>query len=652
MTVPARRHNGLIVREWLILTLLAACVASAAEIYLIDQSTGLVTGGFLADGHFATVFSRLGFVAVSILCDATILGLIVAFVLWVCARLQLRPAGRILYTLGFALLPVAWFDFVTYQIQQYIGDVFNLDVLFELSGRSIPEFLAVAGWEIALLIALLVGGGAAILAVAWLLNRLAPLIEGDTQARWSRGRVVARVTVALLLLGSVGSTIARLSDELVDRGLARKATGTVIGHLVQFLTDVDRDGYGLLSRPRDSAPFDSGVHPYAVDIPGNGIDENGVGGDLPVAYASYEAGPSTPPAFAERPPVVFVILETFRADLLFRTRAGREVTPFLNYLARQGSYTDRAYSHNGWTQQSRYHLFTGTLAGSRGRTSLIDDFNANGYDTAFFSAQDESHAGHIDVGFRRSTISYDAQQDAGHRYSTSTLPGNIAVPHTLLERRVVEYLERRSNQRPLFLHLNFQETHFPYGHKNLAPLVSKVFLDRREIVPSRRDDLRAMYDNAAANVDDAIRRTVEQVRLHTGAVPLVVAIADHGESLFDDDRLGHGLALSDAETRIVLIVSRPGIEIPAPIGQSDVRDLVWRVMMGEAAAPVHIRRVFQYTGDVRLARRIAWVKEDGTRLVLDLHSRDKVATADATELLHFWEALLLAGAPRPGQPVH
>jgi len=44
--------------------------------------------------------------------------------------------------------------------------------------------------------------------------------------------------------------------------------------------DFDRDGYSWVSPIKDPQPFNAAVHPMAVDIPFNGIDEDGVGGDM------------------------------------------------------------------------------------------------------------------------------------------------------------------------------------------------------------------------------------------------------------------------------------------------------------------------------------------------------------------------------------
>jgi hypothetical protein len=664
---PAASHNGLIVGEWSVLTVVAATVATLVDGYLLDRKIGLLTGGFLADVHLASALSRAWFFAMSMVSDAGVLGMVVALVLWICATLQLRPAGRVLFTLGFALLPVAWFDVVSYQIHQYIGDVFTVAVLFDLSGRSVREFLAVAGPQIAALVALLVAGVVAIFGVAWVLNRVLPLIEGDDEFRWSRGRLVAKLALSLFFGSVVVTTAARVNSELVERGLSRKAPGVLVTRLMQVLTDVDRDGYGLLGRPPDPAPFDASVHPYAIEVPGNGIDENGVGGDLPLAEAGYREVPADAPRFARQPPVIFVILETVRADVIGQRREGREVTPFLNATAAVGSFSDRAYSHNGWTIGSRFHSFTGSLGGPRRVTSLIDDFNANGYETAFFSAQDESFGDDLDVGFKRAAVAYDGRQDIDLRFSASTSPGSLGVPHQVVEKRIREWLARRDASRPLFLHVNLQETHYPYNHSRVEPLFTSLRMSPQDMRPGRRADIEAVYANAAANVDGALGRITAAVREHTGQDPLFIAIADHGESLFDDGLLGHGIALTDTQTRVPLIVSEPGWSIPEPFGQVDLRDFVWRMLGVHTETPVadatHLggqKMVLQYMGDLRTARQIALVTRRG-RIRVDFQEREVdyysgqwapmsslegEAQAEVLKLIHRWEAVVRASAPR------
>ena len=106
---------------------------------------------------------------------------------------------------------------------------------------------------------------------------------------------------------------------------------------------------------------------------------------------------------------------------------GQAVTPVLDRLGARGISAQHAYSHNGYTVQSRRHVFSGSTADILGLETLLDDFKAQGYETAYFSGQDESFGGGS-VGFERADMAYDARIDQKLRYSTFTTPGSLAVP--------------------------------------------------------------------------------------------------------------------------------------------------------------------------------------------------------------------------------
>ena len=217
-----------------------------------------------------------------------------------------------------------------------------------------------------------------------------------------------------------------------------------------------------------------------------------------------------------------------------------------------------AYSHNGYTVQSRRHIFTGSVADVRGADTLIDDFKRQGYEVAYFSGQDESFGGpEQGVGFDRADVAYDARQDRDRRYSNFSTAGSLAVPYGVVQERVAAFLAARQKDRPLFLYVNFHDTHFPYHHRTIQPLISGKILEQSEISPDRADDLRAMYMNTASNVDRAIGGVLGDVRKAVGREPGIIVMSDHGESLFDEGFLGHGYTLNDTQTRIPLRCGQP-----------------------------------------------------------------------------------------------
>ena len=313
-------------------------------------------------------------------------------------------------------------------------------------------------------------------------------------------------------------SVATFASEAAEDGLPRKASGRIFGTLARYVTDVDRDGYGALGRMRDPDPMNAGVYPFAVERPGDGIDQNGVGGDLRADAAPYREGVAAGSSWRAKPDIVLIVLESFRADTIGLSVDGASVTPTLDAIARDGISAPLAYSHNGYTAQSRFHLFFRKPGGLREGRTLVDDFKSNGYEVAYFSGQDESFGGpEYTVGFDRADVAYKTRgRIARTGTPRSRLPGSLAVPASTVVQRVNEFLDKRTSDRPLFLYVNFHDTHYPYHHRGITPIVRAPVLDEAGIAPANQPALRQMYLNTAANVDRAIGETLAAVERRLG----------------------------------------------------------------------------------------------------------------------------------------
>jgi hypothetical protein len=573
-----RRHlpqsPGLSRHAWTYGVIAGAAAMTTVDAALLQRKKSFFTGGFLVATHATNLAETIGFLLGSLVVDASIIGVLAVCLLWLFSRARLTRLARFTLVMC-AVAPLVIWDFINYSLLAYLGDAFDLGLMFDLTGRDPGEVLAVASSHLLAPGALILAAVAALAGTVWTLNWY------EAPSARSRTHVPRRLAAAaggLFLVGLLTSTAASSASDLLEDGLRRKASGQVFMRLTAALTDFDGDGFGIGGRTSDPAPFNGAIYPYALDLPGNGIDEDALGGDLRSTEPPYTEAAAAQP-FRHRPNVVFFMLESFRADAVGRVVNGIPVTPVLDGLAREGMSSSLAFSHNGYTSQSRFHTFTGSLAGVRQDGSLVDDFNANGYQTAYFSAQDESFGGSsLGVGFDRAEVAYDARQDRGRRYSTYTTAGSLAVSHATLQQRIEAFLETRDSGRPLFLYVNFHDTHFPYHHGEIAPLVSSNLLPRAQIRPSRKDAVQETYYNAAANVDRALGSTLEAVTRALGSPPAVIVTADHGESLFDEGFLGHGYALNDVQTRIPLIVRRLPLEIAEPFGQVDLRSAIGKAL--------------------------------------------------------------------------
>jgi glucan phosphoethanolaminetransferase (alkaline phosphatase superfamily) len=658
--VPAADLSVTARRAWLMVTAAGVLFMTAFDAALLQQKKAFFTGGFLAAAHTRGVAEALAFLGASLCSDAAAVGLLAAVALALTARLRLTTSARMLAALIIAVAPLLLADFVTYRLTSYLGDAFDLSLLFDLTGRKPQELAAVASAHLVAPLLLLGTAGGVAGGLVWLVNRF-----GRRAATTMPVRVPVLFTaIAVAVLGISVTAAATTWNETLDDGLGRKPSGQFASWLAERVTDVDRDGFGLGHAPADPDPFNAAVYPYAVDVPGNGIDEDGVGGDLPAGAPQYSENTAHAP-WQRKPNVVLIVLESFRADALGQILNGKPVTPVLDALGKTGIATSRALSHNGYTAQSRFHIFSGSLAGLRGGTSLIDDFKANGYEVAYFSGQDDSFGGAAySVGMDRADVAYDARQDRKRRYTTFSTAGSLAVPFDVVQERVDDFLEHRHDTRPLFLYINFHDTHYPYHRDGLAPLVSTDVLSEARIAPSRAAVVKNMYFNTAANVDAAIGKTLDTITRRLGARPAIVATADHGESLFDEGFLGHGYALNDVQTRIPLVVTGLPITIEEPFGQSDLRDAIDAAMAAAPGsdAPRLVSRpdktVFQYLGRIDKPREIAFAS-DAARTMYDFRTR-RVRVADGAwvrpealtgnaapefqRLIRTWERMMIARA--------
>ena len=623
---PAARFR----RGWAAATLLGGLVVTACDAVLLERSKGFFTGGFLAIDYLQGSAQTALFLLISVVVDAGLIGLIAALVAWLCARRHLHFRAAILAgaIAGTGALVIS--DVLEYEILRYLGDSFDLGLMFDLTGRSASEILAVSSTHLLGPLALAGTAVALVVGLVWITHRLSKAVPNTSITARMLWVPIAFAFVALATL--VGATTG--SDTL-ENGLLRKPAGRVFAYVANTVTDVDGDGYGIVGRLSDPDLFNGSVFPYAVDVPGNGIDEDGVGGDLPVSAASVVEPAPVPTHWNAHPDVVLFVLESFRADLVGAHLAGHAVTPVLDALAAHGVSVPHAFSHNGYTIQSRYSLFSGRLTLPPAGGTLVDDFKSNGYQVGYFSGQDESFGmPAYDIGFTRADVSYDARVDRKQRYTQSTTPGSLAVTNTLVRQRVREFLQSRMKpDAPLFLVVNFHDTHFPYTHAGIDSLITETRLARDRIAPEEKDAPWATYANTAANVDRAIGDVVDQVRRARGHEPGVIVTGDHGESLFEEGFLGHGYGLNDAQTHIPMVVANLPLHLPDPFGQDDLRSAIGTALSGSWSGPatpvlepVPNREIFQYLGEPLRPRQIAFLK-NGARTIYDFR-KNRVQIAD------------------------
>ncbi|MHC4548189.1 MAG: sulfatase-like hydrolase/transferase [Planctomycetota bacterium] len=624
--------------------LLAALVTTVVDCLLMQRKWNIFSGGYLNPDYLRGTDVPL-FVLGSLWLDAAVATLFVAPALWLTARLNGRTQARRLFVAALlCLLPIAAAKISDLNLHRYLGDGIQYAGLLQGLEAGWVGFFALLGLTLALALPLLWISGR-------IPNRWVALL--DRGSRTPRRGVVAGAALvlgALVLLAAVGALQPTLQRQLI-----RKSTGRSLADLGDRATDFDGDGRGLVHLPRDHAPFDARRHPLAVDWPGNGVDENGIHGDLD-ARGDFAHEHFPPVAFVRKPDVVLFVLESFRADNLTAEVDGRPVAPVLRRRLAEGALHGPAYSHNGYTIEGLTHLFTGGLSLSV-QDGLIDDFKSNGYLTACVSGEDESFGGIAQAtGMVRAEYFVDARDDRAERYSASASSESLAVPWTVVVRNVETLLRQKgADDRPFFLYVNLQDCHFPYHHRALRPLLLENPVARSEIVAKNAEQVRRTYRNAAANVDGAVGRILETWQTLRGRPPALVVVGDHGESLFHDGVLGHGVRITGDQTQIPFIVSGLPVECVFPLGLADVRGVLRHALTRSSEVPTAAtdpdRWVWQWVGAFTAPRLLGAAHAKGG-VVYDLRRKayhtwgepPPHLTPPFPAVIRYWEQLVVRQA--------
>jgi hypothetical protein len=114
------------------------------------------------------------------------------------------------------------------------------------------------------------------------------------------------------------ATLVRFGAELETKYVAITASPALdkLIDALRIANDFDRDGFGSLLGEGDCAPFNAAVHPGAIDVPDNGIDENCDGHDFSLrdVAAAPGAGGELPERFRKDWNVLFITIDTLRYD--------------------------------------------------------------------------------------------------------------------------------------------------------------------------------------------------------------------------------------------------------------------------------------------------------------------------------------------------
>lgn len=633
-------YKTLISHPWISSTVTLTILVQLFESLLLQRRYELFTAGaFLQPYSVSTVYDYVRFFSASFWLDFALYGAVAILCFFVAAALRkshLIAAYHYFATLLGLTLGILVAKF---KVLAYFSDTINFTIAKNLAGGSLMSAMRYVAEESMLIILAFAG----FLFVYWVCHLyLKRYVAKRVLSEFSTEPFLLRHIASFVILG-LAVTAACLAyasnDANLRYGLSKKNSYYAMTGLFNWITDIDSDGYGYFSYPPDPDPSNAEIFPSAVDIPNNGIDEDGLFGDYTPANSADPPIKQTSVSTVSDgyPNIVFIVLESGRADLVGKSANGHEVAPVINEIARNGSVFSSAYSHTGYTTSSLTILFNGDFSENRTDGGLFDSLVQRGYDISVFSGQAESFGGISEKTRMKenATTFFDATVALDDRVYANTDLGSLRLSE---ERVVAEFKNKFDEQRlkkKNFIYFNLQAAHFPYDHPKMSRLILDNPIPRGEISIENQQWVELSYWNAIANADRAVGDIVAHLKL--GNVydrTLIIITGDHGESLFDDGLLGHGHQINDIQTHIPFVINQPGIGWSHPVGQQDMKDIVL-CFIDYGCKPLEVlqhkaadnRGVFQYIGSLSSPRHIASVDNNGERLVLDMAERTLLAGA-------------------------
>jgi arylsulfatase A-like enzyme len=393
-----------------------------------------------------------------------------------------------------------------------------------------------------------------------LASRIRPL------GRLARAPVWQHLVVALVLSTGAGLALKHLPS-LVQLGvLARSPYTSVVITNLRRAVDRDHDGYSPILGGGDCNDQDPNLHPSAIDIPDNGIDENCSGVD------AHRYTPAVQPRSRDRraPPlrenVILIHFDALRPDHLSFAGYKRHTSPNIDKFRGQSTWFKNAYTPAPSTRFALAALMTGReieripyMQGVENDFALRPD--------AVTLAERLEPVGYDRVGF---TLTYviDHIKNVGQGFRIWDTPwahGDWEAAHKesalLTTDAALTYLATKpaDGKEPYFLFLHYDCTHDPYV-KHAEWDYGNLDVDK--------------YDSGLHYCDDHLGRLFDALDARGDKDnTAVILYSDHGELFGEHGFTNHGNSLYEPDIRVLLLAKVPGDtirEIATPMMLTDL----------------------------------------------------------------------------------
>jgi len=352
--------------------------------------------------------------------------------------------------------------------------------------------------------------------------------------------------------------------------------------------------------------------------------------------------------------VLFILVDTLRADRLGIYGYGRRTSPNLDAFARRAVRFDNARSQASCTFPSANSILTSRWPAAflgqpdqavgipPGIPSLAEILQSHGYRTVAVSAsavvRNTPSPYNPSAGFGRGFEVFDETCE----WRSAACVNRKAMPHL------------QEGERPLFLYLHYLDPHAPYqppktwrrrfavgqpadrwvrkGDPN--PLGRWIYAHKKNpgLTPANLQFLKDLYDEEIAFFDAQFAVLIDKLRA-AGLLEdsILVFTSDHGEELLEHGHVNHCRVLFDSSIRVPLFLRIPGVKARTVAPPVQSLDLVPTILdyLGIDAKPYRLEGrslrpllVGQGAGDVQFGLQGTYrsVADGRFKLIQDLDS--------------------------------
>lgn len=347
---------------------------------------------------------------------------------------------------------------------------------------------------------------------------------------------------------------------------------------------------------------------------------------------------------AKSPNIIIIMTDQQRADLLAREGYPLDIMPFVDSMAKQGAWFNRAYTTCPASVPARTSFLTGRFPKAthvRSNQNESDAFyesdlfrvaKEKGYQTAMIGKNHTylrkdrvdywslyMHGGQIGGTKTKEAAAFDQFLNNTMLYASVT-PAPGGVENQLPFRMVTDATEwvKRINNDPFLMWLSFSEPHNPYqvcepyfsmfydklpklatspkdqktkgkSYEQLAEMMRLGHVDYEDNL----DRLRSNYLGMLRLIDDQVARLVQNLK-DQGVYDntIIVYLSDHGDYVGEYGLMKKGAGVAESITRIPLQWSGPGIKansLPqkAHVSMSDIFPTVCEIL--DAPIPMGVQ---------------------------------------------------------------